>query len=314
MHLIERRAVRFATVVLAALTLVFAAGVRHHRRLRRPAGRPAGRRVQRRQRQRRQQQRRRRAAHRGDRPPGDTPEEAQRKAAEIAWTTFPRRFELLRLDIGGRPSSRTARSSSRSSGHATRGLDDKALEDDIRNLGIGVLIALAVGFVLCVGLIILIIVLVRRSGKKKRAQQQQQWGGRRAGLRPAAVPGQPSTASRSSTASPSSPQPQPPAATAATGVEAPPRRVSNRRRGCRASRPAQANSDALRARAASGGTKRSHAAPGQVVHEHPAAAVDRARAHAPQRHLVPRARVALVRVEVVARVVVGLGPHDPVAG
>src|SRR3954452_5602049 len=34
-------------------------------------------------------------------PPGDTTEEARRKAAEIAWTTFPRRFESLQLDIGG---------------------------------------------------------------------------------------------------------------------------------------------------------------------------------------------------------------------
>ena len=39
MHLIERRAVRFATVVLAAVALLLRRGLRHHRRVRRPAGR-----------------------------------------------------------------------------------------------------------------------------------------------------------------------------------------------------------------------------------------------------------------------------------
>ena len=42
--------------------------------------------------------------------------------------------------------------------------------------------------------------------------------------------------------------------------------------------------------------------------------VDRGRAHPLQRRLVPGARVALVELEVVAREVLGLGPHDPVAG
>src|SRR5690606_35506103 len=37
-----------------------------------------------------------------------------------------------------------------------------------------------------------------------------------------------------------------------------------------------------------------HPTPGQVVHEHPAAAVDGRRTQSPQRRLVPRARIPLV--------------------
>jgi hypothetical protein len=110
------------------------------------------------------------------RPPGTTLEEARTRAAQIAWETFPRRFNRLLLDIDGQTVSLSRDELQQQFGPRPARLDRKALEDDVRNLGIGVLIALAVGFVLCVGLIILIIVLVRRSGKKKRAQQQQQWG------------------------------------------------------------------------------------------------------------------------------------------
>jgi hypothetical protein len=109
-------------------------------------------------------------------PPGATPEEGQEQAAQVAWTTFPRRFERLQLNIGGQSVTLERQELEQRFGPRDPDLDDKELEDDIRNLGIGVLIALAVGLVLCVGLIILIIVLVRRSGKKKR-QNQQQWGG-----------------------------------------------------------------------------------------------------------------------------------------
>ena len=51
------------------------------------------------------------------------------------------------------------------------------------------------------------------------------------------------------------------------------------------------------------------AGPGQVVHEDPAAPVDRARAVPPQRGLVARARVALVQLEVVPRVVRRFDPQ-----
>src|SRR6266508_2586863 len=72
-----------------------------------------------------------------------------------------------------------------------------------------------------------------------------------------------------------------------------------------------------RRRRARAGLGRPHAGdtgPHEVVHEHPTAAVDGGRAEPLERGLVPRARVALVEVEVVAGVAVGLRPHDAVAG
>jgi hypothetical protein len=111
-----------------------------------------------------------------DPPPGDTIEEATREAARITWTTFPRRFESLELHIGGVIQRLDRTQLTQMFGPRPAHLDDKALGDDIRRLGVGLLIALAAGFVLCVGLIVLIVVLVRRSSKRKRMQQPP-WGG-----------------------------------------------------------------------------------------------------------------------------------------
>jgi hypothetical protein len=111
-----------------------------------------------------------------DPPPGDTVEEGETEAARLAWTTFPRRFERLELRIGSGSRTLDRTELTQMFGPRPADLDDKALEDDIRKLGVGILIALAAGFVLCVGLIVLIIVLVRRSSKRKRMQQPP-WGG-----------------------------------------------------------------------------------------------------------------------------------------
>ena len=126
MHLIERRAVRFATVVLATLTLVLAAGcgtigafVDLQDDLQNAGFSDVNVNVD--------------CDSGGDvlrieatGPPGDTPEEAQRKAAEIAWTTFPRRFELLRLDIGGQSVTLDRAQLEQEFGPRDPDLDDKA--------------------------------------------------------------------------------------------------------------------------------------------------------------------------------------------
>src|SRR5262245_37615939 len=54
--------------------------------------------------------------------------------------------------------------------------------------------------------------------------------------------------------------------------------------------------------------------PGDVVHEHPRPPVDRGRAEPLEGRLVAGAGVALVQLEVVAREVGGLAPHDAVPG
>src|SRR6516165_4236954 len=61
-----------------------------------------------------------------------------------------------------------------------------------------------------------------------------------------------------------------------------------------------------------GGRQGRRPPPWEMVHEDPGAAVDRARSPRLERGLVARAGVSLVELEVVDRVVLGLGPHDPV--
>lgn len=103
----------------------------------------------------------------------DSTSDAQKQAAEVVWTEFPRRLDSVDVTIDG-DGERFSRSELEDMfGDRPDGLDDKDITDDARNIGIGVVIALGVGALLCIGLIVLIIVLVSRSRKKKRAQQQQ---------------------------------------------------------------------------------------------------------------------------------------------
>ena len=111
-----------------------------------------------------------------DPPPGESVQAAAREAARVVWTMFPRRFESLLLHIGGVSVRFDRTQLTQMFGPRPAGLDDKALGDDIRRLGVGFLIALAAGLVLCVGLIVVVVLLVRRSSKRKRAQQPP-WGG-----------------------------------------------------------------------------------------------------------------------------------------
>ncbi|MEJ7584505.1 MAG: hypothetical protein WKF43_10575 [Acidimicrobiales bacterium] len=120
-----------------------------------------------------------------DPPAGLGVEDAQSRAAEITWTTFPRRFDQLRVVISGTDRTYERAELEEQFGPRPAGLDDKQLEDELRNIGIGVLIALGVGALLCVGLIVLVVVLVIRSSRKKKAAQTQQWQGQTGG------PGQP---------------------------------------------------------------------------------------------------------------------------
>ncbi len=94
--------------------------------------------------------------------------EAEERAAEIAWTEFPRRLDSLTVELDGGSRVFSRGELEEQFGPRPSGLDDKDLEDDVRDFGVGLVIALVAGAVLCVGLIILAVVLVRRSGRKKR--------------------------------------------------------------------------------------------------------------------------------------------------
>ncbi|MBI2710672.1 MAG: hypothetical protein HYX34_13425 [Actinobacteria bacterium] len=94
---------------------------------------------------------------------------SQTTAARVVWTTFPRRFGLLRVTVRAQSSRTYTRADlEQQFGPRPARLDDKRLGDELRRIAAGALIGLAVGAVLLIGLIILIVVLVRRSGKRKR--------------------------------------------------------------------------------------------------------------------------------------------------
>jgi len=124
-----------------------------------------------------------------DPPPGVEIQDAQDRGAEITWKTFSRRFDRVSVSISG-----TSRTYGRSElteqfGPRPDGLDDTDLGDDVRRIGVGVVIALAVGAILCVGLIVTVVLLVRRFRKKKRIAQSP-WPGQSssAGLDPGGYP------------------------------------------------------------------------------------------------------------------------------
>ncbi len=104
-----------------------------------------------------------------DAPSTMSPEEADERAARIAWTQFPRRFERLRLQLDGRDQTSTRAELERRFGPRPADLDDEELGDDVRRMGVGVLVGLAIGGVLCVGLVILVVVLVVRSQRRSRS-------------------------------------------------------------------------------------------------------------------------------------------------
>ena len=241
------------------------------------------------------------------RPPGLRATPWRRRSGRRlgSWTTFPRRFERLTLDINGQTVTLDRAQLEQEFGHATRprrqaarGRHPQPRHRPAHRAGRRVRPVRGpdhpdhrAGAPL---------------GKKKRAQQQQQWG--------PGAPGGPATASPSTPSSTANPAvrptpvpapPQPPPQQQPPGGARPPAAPSPE-----ASR-AQANNDPCGSRG-SGGTKRSTPLHGRWSMN---TQLRRwiARPHAPQRLLVPWARVALVRVEVVARVVVGLGPHDAVA-
>jgi hypothetical protein len=106
--------------------------------------------------------------------PHDNPNDA---VAEVVWKEFPFRFDRLNVFVSPEPS----RSYSREEltglfGERPPGLDDKSLEDSLRDTGIVVLVVLGIAFLGFLALVALTIVLVVRARRKRRAQAPTQWG------------------------------------------------------------------------------------------------------------------------------------------
>lgn len=108
-----------------------------------------------------------------DAPPGDSAEEAQTKAAEVIWTTFPRRFEEARISIDGDSRTVTRDQLQEQFGDRPAGLDDQGdLADDVNRVGVTFLVGvLLTGLVIVLvgGVTALLIVRRRRRSAPRRA-------------------------------------------------------------------------------------------------------------------------------------------------
>jgi hypothetical protein len=100
-------------------------------------------------------------------------------AARVVWTTFPLRFDLLRLELlgtgGPEVTTYTYSEMAETFGARPPGLDDKELGDDVVRAGVGVAIVLAIfGLLFTVG-VVLAIVLGLRASRRRRSVVPPPW-------------------------------------------------------------------------------------------------------------------------------------------
>ena len=101
---------------------------------------------------------------------GEPPPAGQQEIAEIVWNTYPRRFDVVTVDLSGDFESFDRDELTSLFGARDPSLDEKEFNDDITS---GIKVA---GLVAGIGLIVLVVVivlLVRRSNRRRR----EQWPG-----------------------------------------------------------------------------------------------------------------------------------------
>jgi hypothetical protein len=102
-----------------------------------------------------------------------------REAATVVWTTFPLRFDLLRLKLlrPGEPDVVTYTYSELEEilGPRPAGLDDKELGDDVVRAGLGIALVLAIGGFLFLVAVVLAIVLGLRASRRRKAVVPPPW-------------------------------------------------------------------------------------------------------------------------------------------
>ena len=113
------------------------------------------------------------------RPPaeGSAASEAER-AAEVVWTTFPLRFDLVRIKLLGPDDTTTSYTSSEMReifGPRSPDLDEKELGDEFLKVGVGVAVVLLGGGLFVVGAVVLVIVLAVRSSRKAKLVTPPPW-------------------------------------------------------------------------------------------------------------------------------------------
>jgi len=109
--------------------------------------------------------------------------EAQaRQAAKVVWTTFPLRFDLLRVELldpfEGSVTTYTygeMAELTETFGARDPKLDEKALGDDLVRTGLGIAVALAIGGVLFLAAVVIAIVMGVRTSRRRKAMTPPPW-------------------------------------------------------------------------------------------------------------------------------------------
>ncbi len=108
----------------------------------------------------------------------DADDEAER-AAEVVWTVFPLRFDLLRIELlessDGAVSTFTYGEMDELFGPRDPALDEKALGDDVVRTGVGIAVVLAVGGLLFLGALVLAVVLIVRASRRRKGISPPPW-------------------------------------------------------------------------------------------------------------------------------------------
>ncbi len=102
------------------------------------------------------------------------------RAAEVVWTVFPLRFDLLRIELLGAfegPGTVTYTYSEMAEifGPRPPDLDEKELGDDVVRAGLGVAIVLAVGGLLFTVAVVLTVMLGVRASRRRKAITPPPW-------------------------------------------------------------------------------------------------------------------------------------------
>jgi hypothetical protein len=102
------------------------------------------------------------------------------EAARIMWTSFPLRFDLLRIELLGSfegPSTTTYTYGEMTEifGPRPAELDDKELGDDVVRTGVVIAVVLAVGGLLFLGALTLAVVFAVRAGRRRKAATLPPW-------------------------------------------------------------------------------------------------------------------------------------------
>lgn len=114
--------------------------------------------------------------------PRSTESDPQVEAEEVArvvWTSFPLRFDLVRVELlgteGSSPTTFTYGEMQEIFGPRPPALDEKELGDDVVRAGVGVAIVLVVGGLLFLAAVVLAVVLGVRASRKRASVTPPPW-------------------------------------------------------------------------------------------------------------------------------------------